>query len=98
MRTTPIALLARRHAPLWAALSPMPEAAQASAKAQAVLGVNHGPRWYGREGRLSDEEPSATPGWDAFVGLYRSDAPWVRAIRVFERRGRLFAAWALLLS
>jgi D-alanyl-D-alanine carboxypeptidase len=59
----------------------------------AVLGVSHGPRWYGREGRLSDEEPSATPGWVAFAGLYRSDAPWVRAIRVYERRGRLFATW-----
>ncbi len=37
VRTTPIALLARRHAPLWAALSPMPDPAQAGPKAQAVL-------------------------------------------------------------
>jgi ATP-dependent Lhr-like helicase len=39
VRTTPITLLARRHAPLWAALSPAPEADQASPRAQAVLGV-----------------------------------------------------------
>jgi ATP-dependent helicase Lhr and Lhr-like helicase len=38
VRTTPIALLSRRHAPLWAALSPLPDAAQASPRAQAVLG------------------------------------------------------------
>jgi hypothetical protein len=60
--------------------------------AGAVLGVSHGPRWYGREGDLPDEEPSAR-AWDAFAGLYRSDAPWVKAIRVYERRGRLLAMW-----
>ena len=38
VRTTPITLLARRHAALWAALSPLPDPAQASPRAQAVLG------------------------------------------------------------
>ncbi len=37
VRTTPITLLARRHAALWAALSPSPEGAQPSRRAQAVL-------------------------------------------------------------
>ncbi len=37
VRTTPITLLARRHAALWASLSPEPDAAQASPRAQAVL-------------------------------------------------------------
>jgi len=36
VRTTPITLLARRHAPLWAALSPLPDAAGASPRARAV--------------------------------------------------------------
>src|SRR5205823_506731 len=36
VRTTPITLLARRHGPLWAALSPLPDPAQASAKARLV--------------------------------------------------------------
>jgi ATP-dependent Lhr-like helicase len=36
VRTTPIALLARRHAPLWTALSPTPDPAQASGRARAV--------------------------------------------------------------
>jgi ATP-dependent helicase Lhr and Lhr-like helicase len=38
VRTTPITLLARRHVPLWAALSPTPCLAQASPRAQAVAG------------------------------------------------------------
>ncbi|HEX5453064.1 MAG TPA: DEAD/DEAH box helicase [Stellaceae bacterium] len=36
VRTTPIALLARRHAPLWTALSPLPDVAQAAPRARAV--------------------------------------------------------------
>ena len=36
VRTTPITLLARRHAPLWASLSPMPDPAQASPRGRAV--------------------------------------------------------------
>src|SRR6202035_2742033 len=36
VRTTPITLLARRHGPLWAALSPLPDSAQASPRGQAV--------------------------------------------------------------
>jgi ATP-dependent Lhr-like helicase len=38
VRTTPITLLARRHGPLWASLSPIPDLAQASPRAQAVAG------------------------------------------------------------
>ena len=36
MRTTPITLLARRHAPLWASLSSQPDAVHPSPRAQAV--------------------------------------------------------------
>jgi len=42
VRTTPITLLARRHAPLWAALSPMPDLAQASPRAQTIAGFIQG--------------------------------------------------------
>jgi ATP-dependent Lhr-like helicase len=38
VRTTPITLLARRHAPLWSALSPISDLAQASPRAQTVAG------------------------------------------------------------
>jgi ATP-dependent Lhr-like helicase len=36
VRTTPITLLARRHAPLWAALSPLPDGVQPSGRAQSA--------------------------------------------------------------
>jgi ATP-dependent Lhr-like helicase len=36
VRSTPITLLARRHAPLWAALSPTPDLGQASPRAQLI--------------------------------------------------------------
>jgi ATP-dependent Lhr-like helicase len=39
VRTTPITFLARRNAPLWSALSPAPDPAQASPRAQAVMAV-----------------------------------------------------------
>ncbi len=48
VRTTPITLLARRNAPLWAALSAPPEAIQPGARAQAVLEVirSHGASFF----------------------------------------------------
>jgi ATP-dependent Lhr-like helicase len=48
VRTTPITFLARRHAPLWSALSPAPDAAQASPRAQAVMAVirEHGASFF----------------------------------------------------
>jgi ATP-dependent helicase Lhr and Lhr-like helicase len=39
VRTTPITLLARRHAALWASLSPIAEPARPSSRAQAVIDV-----------------------------------------------------------
>jgi ATP-dependent Lhr-like helicase len=37
VRTTPITLLARRHAPLWTSLAPAPDAARPSARAQTLV-------------------------------------------------------------
>jgi ATP-dependent Lhr-like helicase len=48
VRTTPITFLARRHAQLWSALSPAPDAAQASPRGQAVMAVirEHGASFF----------------------------------------------------
>ena len=48
VRTTPITLLARRHAPLWAALSPADDAIPLGAPAQAVISAirEHGASFY----------------------------------------------------
>lgn len=56
-----------------------------------AIGLTHGPARYDREGERphGDAGATATP----FGGLYRADGPWTRAIRVYEREGRLFAMW-----
>jgi ATP-dependent helicase Lhr and Lhr-like helicase len=48
VRTTPITLLARRHAPLWAALSPAEDDIRLSASAQAVIAAirEHGASFF----------------------------------------------------
>ncbi|TMJ56088.1 MAG: DEAD/DEAH box helicase, partial [Alphaproteobacteria bacterium] len=48
VRTTPITFLARRHAPLWSALSRAPDPAQASPRARAVMAVirEHGASFF----------------------------------------------------
>lgn len=59
----------------------------------SVAGLAHGPTWFAREGA-----PGAIPWRDApqdppphgRAGLYRADAPWLRALHVYERGGRLY--------
>jgi ATP-dependent Lhr-like helicase len=48
LRTTPITLLTRRHAPLWASLSPAGESAEPSIRAQAIAGFirEHGASFF----------------------------------------------------
>jgi CubicO group peptidase (beta-lactamase class C family) len=56
-----------------------------------ATGLTHGPTRYGREGGEPPDGADVTAG--PFGGLYRGDGPWTRAIRVYERGGRLFAMW-----
>jgi D-alanyl-D-alanine carboxypeptidase len=56
-----------------------------------AVGLTHGPARYDREGERPRSDAEATAG--PFGGLYRADGPWTRAIRVYERGGRLFAMW-----
>jgi hypothetical protein len=37
------------------------------------------------------KEFPAPPGYEAFVGHYRSDSPWFRSTRIVFRKGRLWA-------
>jgi D-alanyl-D-alanine carboxypeptidase len=54
-------------------------------------GLTHGPTRYARDGERPPDGVEGPPG--PFGGLYRADGPWTRAIRVYERDGRLFAMW-----
>ncbi len=59
-----------------------------------VVEMRHGPAVYVRDGAaplaVAEHYP---PEWDAFVGHYRSHAPYLTSFRVILRRGRLFLAW-----
>ena len=56
----------------------------------AVVGLTHGPAALARDGRSG---PISAPVWAAYVGLYRSNDPWGAVVRIYERRGRLYATW-----
>ena len=79
VRSTPIALLPRRHVPVWASLSPSPEAAQPSAKARAVADCirEHGASFFDElvEGaRLLSPQVEETLAELVALGLVNSDS------------------------
>jgi ATP-dependent Lhr-like helicase len=79
VRSTPITLLARRHAALWAALSPPPDAAATGARARAVMEFirEHGASFYDEivegAGLLRPEVEEALAELAA-LGLVNSDS------------------------
>jgi len=59
----------------------------------SVAGLAHGPTWFAREGpsgAIPSREAPPEPPPHGRTGLYRADAPWLRALRVYERAGRLY--------
>jgi len=55
----------------------------------AVVALNHGADWFGREGIEHDEPRPAPAHWAAYPGWYQCHNPWRPTIRVLERRGQL---------
>jgi ATP-dependent helicase Lhr and Lhr-like helicase len=100
VRSTPITLLARRNGPLWAALSPMPDAAQASRRARLVLDCirEHGASFFDElvegtlllrpqvEEALAELVALGLVNSDSFAGLRALLMPSERRRR--SRRGR----------
>jgi ATP-dependent helicase Lhr and Lhr-like helicase len=100
VRTTPITLLARRHAPLWAALSPADDAFPLGAPAQAVIAAirEHGASFYDElveatgllrpqvEEALAELVAQGLVNADSFGGLRALLVPAAR--RDGRRRGR----------
>ena len=59
-----------------------------------MVEIHHGPAVYVRRGREPLAGTNPHPGeWTAFVGHYRSHAPYVSNFRVILRRGRLYLVW-----
>ena len=106
VRTTPITFLARRHAPLWAALSATPDAAPCSSKAQAVADFirQYGASFFDElvegsgllrpqvEEALAELVASGLVNSDSFAGLR---ALLVPADRRTGRRGRRTALFRM---
>jgi len=97
VRTTPITLLARRHAPLWAALSPLPDDVQPSGRAQTVVDCirEHGASFFDElvegTGLLRNQVEEALAELVA-LGLVNSDSfGGLRALLVPSERRRPIA-------
>jgi CubicO group peptidase (beta-lactamase class C family) len=54
-----------------------------------VMELSHGPDWYVNE-NYTGPKVFPTPPYEAFVGHYRSDSPWVRSTRIVLRQGKLW--------
>jgi len=97
VRTTPITLLARRHGPLWAALSPLPDGVQPSGRAQAVVNCirEHGASFFDElvEGtRLLRNQVEEALAELVALGLVNSDSfGGLRALLVPSDRRRPIA-------
>ena len=57
------------------------------AKARTVA---HGGRVWVAEGTVAAKTASIPASWNAFLGHYRSESPWVGSIRVVARQGQLW--------
>jgi ATP-dependent Lhr-like helicase len=97
VRTTPITLLARRHGPLWASLSQLPDGIQASGRAQAVVDCirEHGASFFDElmegTGLLRNQVEQALAELVA-LGLVNSDSfGGLRALLVPSERRRPIA-------
>ena len=56
-----------------------------------VVELAHGPDWYVNERYTGPKAFPAPPQYEAFVGHYRSDSPWLRSTRIVVRKGKLWA-------
>ena len=56
----------------------------------AAVGLTQGSVWLTREDATAPEPVDHPAAWAGFPGLYRSDTPWLRTLRIYLRMGRLF--------
>jgi len=56
-----------------------------------VVEVSHGSDWYVNDKYTGPKEFVTPVSYEAFVGHYRSDSPWMRSSRIVTRKGRLWA-------
>ncbi|MGH9941409.1 MAG: serine hydrolase [Pyrinomonadaceae bacterium] len=55
-----------------------------------VTEVSHGADWYVNQHYAGPRNFTRPKEWDAFIGHYRNDSPWIRSLRVVPRQGKLW--------
>jgi CubicO group peptidase (beta-lactamase class C family) len=65
---------------------------RASGEDGPVTEVTYGPDWFANDRYIGPREFVSPAEWSACTGHYRNDSPWLSSLRVFVRRGRLWAA------
>jgi hypothetical protein len=63
-----------------------------------VIEVSHGGDWYVNQQYSGPRKFDYPREWDAFVGHYRNDSPWIGSFRVVQRKGRLWLDGSLPLE
>jgi hypothetical protein len=62
---------------------------KADAPDSAVVEVSWGGDWYGNAKYQGPDKFEYPKAWDAFVGHYRNENPWVGSMRIVVNKGRL---------
>jgi hypothetical protein len=57
----------------------------------AVTEVAWGSNWYAGTAYEGPKEFSYPREWDAYLGHYRSESPWIGSVRILARKGQLWA-------
>ncbi|MGH9902114.1 MAG: serine hydrolase, partial [Pyrinomonadaceae bacterium] len=55
-----------------------------------ITEVSHGADWYVNQQYAGPRNFTRPREWDAFIGHYRNDSPWIGSLRVVPRKGRLW--------
>jgi CubicO group peptidase (beta-lactamase class C family) len=55
-----------------------------------IIGLGHGPEFYRRQGAVVPSPAASPKNWEAYVGDYVNDDPWVLSSMVYQRNGKLF--------
>ena len=55
-----------------------------------ITEVSHGAGWYVNKQYAGPRDFPRPKEWDAFIGHYRNDSPWIGSLRVMQRKGRLW--------
>jgi D-alanyl-D-alanine carboxypeptidase len=63
---------------------------EGTGEAKQVTGISYGSRWYAGEHNSGAKEWPKLENATRYTGVYSSDSPWAGAVRIVERKGKLW--------